>query len=86
MTQIKVYDENPLLFTDLLYSFDISHQDTGYWGHWQGKHEVINIAELNEIFQAGNCNLSDFVTVPIIYGELYLLLKRLDFDNAADED
>ena len=26
------YDENPLLFTDLFHSFDISHQDTGYWG------------------------------------------------------
>ena len=26
------YDENPLLFTDLLYLFDISPQDTGYLG------------------------------------------------------
>ena len=71
-------NDNSLAFTDLLWSFDIAHEDTDL-GHWEGKHEVITIPELNQIIEPSACNLSNFAFFPFIHGDFYILLERLDF-------
>ena len=74
---------NEMSFSGKLFTFDIEKEDTGYWGAWEGKHEVITIPDNLTLLEAESCNSSHFVEVPFIGGEFYIILEVVE-DQTAD--
>ena len=74
---------NEMSFSGKMFSFNIEKEDTGYWGSWDGKHEVITIPDDLTILEAEQCNTSDFLEIPFIGGEFYVILEVVE-DQTTD--
>ena len=66
-----------IFWEGLLFSYDITHEDTGYWGKWEGKHEVITIPQTG-LSSSSSCNMSYQPVIPFINGEMYIVLEVID--------